>query len=73
LGEKVEIAEGSRGQFDVLAGEILLFSKKEVGRFPQPSEVEERASMLKEGKELPELPHAERGWFVSRLISRFTS
>jgi predicted Rdx family selenoprotein len=69
-GEKTEITEGGRGQFDVLADGVLLFSKKETGRFPQPGEVEERCSLLKTGKDLPPLPQAERKWFISRLISR---
>jgi predicted Rdx family selenoprotein len=72
-GEKVAIAEGSRGQFDVLADGVLLFSKAEAGRFPQPGEVEERFSLLKDGKELPPIPHIERKWFVSRLLSRLTN
>jgi predicted Rdx family selenoprotein len=72
-GEKVAIAEGSRGQFDVMADGVLLFSKAEAGRFPQPGEVEERFSLLQEGKELPPIPQAERTWFVSRLLSRFTN
>jgi predicted Rdx family selenoprotein len=70
---KVEIAEGSRGQFDVLVDDQLLFSKKDVGRFPQPDEVEERFSLLKDGKELPPIAQADRRWFVSRLISRLTN
>jgi len=73
FGQKVDIAEGSRGQFDVLADSQLLFSKKDAGRFPQPGEVEERFALLKDGKELPPVPPAERTWFVSRLISRFTN
>ncbi len=72
FGQKVEIAEGSRGQFDVLADGQLLFSKKDAGRFPQPNEVEERFALLKDGKELPPAPQAERTWFVSRLLSRLT-
>ena len=72
-GEKVEIAAGSRGQFDVLADGVALFSKKEAGRFPQPGEVEERFSLFRDGKEIPPIPHAERKWFVSRLISRLTN
>ena len=73
FGEKVEIAEGSRGQFDVLTDDQLLFSKHDAGRFPQPGEVEERFSIVKKGEQLPPLAHAERKWFVSRLISRLTS
>ncbi len=72
FGQKVEIGEGSRGQFDVLADGQLLFSKKDAGRFPQPNEVEERFALLKDGKELPPVPQAERTWFVSRLLSRLT-
>ena len=72
FGENVDIIEGSRGQFDVLEGDTLLFSKKEAGRFPNSGEVEERVALLKRGEQLPPLPHAERQWFVSRLISRLT-
>jgi predicted Rdx family selenoprotein len=72
FGEKAETIEGSRGQFDVLDGDTLLFSKKEAGRFPNSGEVEERVSLLKRGEQLPPLAHTERQWFVSRLISRLT-
>jgi hypothetical protein len=72
FGEKVEIAEGSRGQFDVLADNTPLFSKHDAGRFPNPGEVEERAALLKNGEELPPVPPGERKWFVSRLLSRLT-
>jgi predicted Rdx family selenoprotein len=72
FGEKVQILEGSRGQFDVLADDQLLFSKHEIGRFPNQNEVEDRLSMLKKGEELPPLPQANRRWFVSRLMSRLT-
>ncbi len=72
FGEKVEIAEGGLGQFDVLADTTLLFSKHDAGRFPNSGEVEERAALLKNGEDLPPVPQAERKWFVSRLISRLT-
>jgi hypothetical protein len=72
FGEKADITEGSRGQFDVIDGDTLLFSKKDTGRFPNPGEVEERVSLLKRGEQLPPIPHTERQWFVSRLISRLT-
>jgi predicted Rdx family selenoprotein len=71
FSEEVEITPGSIGQFDVLTGDQLLFSKKAAGRFPEPNEVEERFALLKEGKELPPIePSSARGWFVGRLVSR---
>jgi predicted Rdx family selenoprotein len=73
FGEKVEIAEGRLGQFDVMADDHLLFSKHDAGRFPEPGEVEERFSIVKKGEQLPPLAQAERKWFVSRLLSRLTS
>ena len=33
------IVEGEKSQFDVLAGERLLFSKQREGRFPEHDEV----------------------------------
>jgi hypothetical protein len=56
----------------VLSDGQLLFSKKDAGRFPHPDEVEGRFALLKDGKELPPVPHAERSWFVARLLSRLT-
>lgn len=35
---------GSGGVFEVTVGNELLFSKKKVGRFPLPGEVEEKLS-----------------------------
>jgi predicted Rdx family selenoprotein len=71
FSEEVEITPGSLGQFDVLTGGQLLFSKKAAGRFPEPNEVEERFALLKEGKALPPIePSSARGWFVGRLVSR---
>ncbi len=72
FGDKVQILEGSLGQFDVLANDTLLFSKHETGRFPNPNEVEDRLSILKRGEDLPPMPQADRRWFVSRLLSRLT-
>ena len=43
-GHDATIEEGGNGQFDVLAGGELLFSKKQEGRFPQSAEVLERLS-----------------------------
>jgi predicted Rdx family selenoprotein len=69
--EEVEIVPGSLGQFDVITGGQFIFSKKAVGRFPEPNEVEERYSLLKAGKELPPIePGSGRGWFLGRLVSR---
>ena len=34
----------SGGVFEVTAGNDLLFSKKKIGRFPMPGEVEEKLS-----------------------------
>jgi len=71
FGETVTITEGSRGQFDVLSGDTLLFSKKDFGRFPNSGEVEERLSLLKKGEPLAP-PQPRQQWFVSRLLSRLT-
>ena len=43
-GHDATIEEGGNGQFDVLAGGELLFSKKQEGRFPQSAEVLARLS-----------------------------
>jgi len=36
----VEIVKGSGGIFDVVANGATIFSKHEVGRFPEPGEIE---------------------------------
>jgi hypothetical protein len=38
-GHEASIEEGSKGQYDVLAGEKVVFSKQEQGRFPDGPEV----------------------------------
>jgi predicted Rdx family selenoprotein len=38
-GHDASIEEGGKGQFDVLADEKRLFSKKEQGRFPEAAEI----------------------------------
>jgi selenoprotein W-related protein len=35
----VELIESHGGVFDVVAGDNLIFTKKQVGRFPQPGEI----------------------------------
>jgi predicted Rdx family selenoprotein len=36
---EAEIEEGGKGQFDVLREGVLIFSKQDEGRFPQPAEI----------------------------------
>jgi len=38
-GFEAEALPGSKGQYDVIADERLVFSKAETGRFPEPGEV----------------------------------
>jgi hypothetical protein len=38
-GHEASIEEGSKGQYDVLAGEKVVFSKQEHGRFPDATEI----------------------------------
>lgn len=38
-GHEASIEEGGNGQFDVLAGSELIFSKKQQGRFPKLAEI----------------------------------
>ena len=62
FGEEVEIKVGKTGQFDVLADDgTLLFSKKEVSRFPEDGEVEERFAALRAGKPMPAIEPAPAG------------
>jgi len=48
LGIQPQLIRGRGGVFEVTVGNDLIFSKKELGRFPQPGEVlqelEQRAS-----------------------------
>jgi len=61
FGEEVEIKVGKTGQFDVLADGTLLFSKKEVSRFPEEGEVEERFAALRAGKPMPTIEPVPAG------------
>jgi predicted Rdx family selenoprotein len=45
----VKIAPGKTGQFDVLVGGRLIFSKSETGRFPAEGEVEDLFAALPSG------------------------
>jgi selenoprotein W-related protein len=40
----VRLIKGSGGVFEVRSGEQLLFSKRDLGRFPEPGEVEQKLS-----------------------------
>lgn len=40
LGLKSELVKGHGGVFEVSVGEQILFSKKQLGRFPEPGEIE---------------------------------
>ncbi|MBV8396543.1 MAG: Rdx family protein [Actinobacteria bacterium] len=40
MGHRAEAEPGQKSQFDVLVDGELVFSKYEVGRFPEPGEVE---------------------------------
>ncbi len=53
----------------MLADGKLIFSKKEVGRFPVEDEVEERYEALRDGKVLPPIGKPEGG-FVSKVLGK---
>jgi len=38
-GHEAAIEPGGKGQFDVLANDSLVFSKRTEGRFPEPDEI----------------------------------
>jgi predicted Rdx family selenoprotein len=38
-GHEASIEEGAKGQYDVLADGALVFSKQQVGRFPEHAEI----------------------------------
>jgi hypothetical protein len=61
FGEDAEIKIGKTGQFDVLVDSKVIFSKKEVSRFPFDGEVEDRFATLRAGKPLPALEPAPAG------------
>jgi len=44
LGIQAELVRSRGGVFEVTVGNELIFSKKELGRFPMPGEVEEMLS-----------------------------
>jgi selT/selW/selH-like putative selenoprotein len=44
LGADTELLKGSKGVFKVWQDDRLLFSKKDVGRFPKPQEIFEKVS-----------------------------
>lgn len=71
FAEKLELQPGSRGQFDVIVGGRLLFSKKQAGRFPNAGEVEELMAQFKAGKEFP-VPSQEpdKGGLMARILSK---
>lgn len=39
LGHIAEMAEGAKSQFDVFADGELIFSKQQLGRYPEPGEI----------------------------------
>ncbi len=39
LGAEVELIEGDKGVFDVVADGKLIFSKHQIGRFPTEAEI----------------------------------
>jgi selenoprotein W-related protein len=44
FGIQPELVRSSGGVFEVILGNELIFSKRELGRFPEPGEVEELLS-----------------------------
>ncbi len=51
----------------------LIFSKAQVHRFPVDGEVEQRYTMLKEGKELPPLEASAPTGVVGRVLGKLFS
>jgi predicted Rdx family selenoprotein len=59
------------GQFVVVVGGRLIFSKKQAGRFPGAGEVEERVAQFKAGKEFPEAARVGGyGGLMGRLLAK---
>jgi selT/selW/selH-like putative selenoprotein len=50
FGVDAELIRGKDGVFDVRVDGKLIFSKHELGRFPEPGEVEAKIERLKSGK-----------------------
>jgi selT/selW/selH-like putative selenoprotein len=50
FGVDAELIRGKDGVFDVRVDGKLIFSKHELGRFPEPDEVESKVERLKAGK-----------------------
>jgi selT/selW/selH-like putative selenoprotein len=50
FGVDAELIGGKDGVFDVHVDGKLIFSKHELGRFPEPGEVEAKIERLKGGK-----------------------
>jgi len=46
FGIQSELVRGSGGVFEVAVDNRLIFSKKKLGRFPEPGEVEEALSAM---------------------------
>ena len=53
----------------MLAGDTLLFSKKQAGRFPEDGEVEDRFAIARDGKALPPIEPAGAGP-IRRLVDK---
>ena len=50
FGVDAELIRGKEGVFDVRVDGKVIFSKHELGRFPEPDEVEDKVEHLKAGK-----------------------
>jgi selT/selW/selH-like putative selenoprotein len=50
FGVDAELIRGKDGVFDVRVDGKLIFSKHELGRFPEPDEVEGKVERLRAGK-----------------------
>jgi selenoprotein W-related protein len=46
FGLKAELVKGHGGVFEVSAGDRILFSKKQMGRFPEPGEIEDQLAKI---------------------------
>ncbi|WDP93405.1 MAG: hypothetical protein HUN04_24965 [Desulfobacter sp.] len=44
-----ELVPGSGGVYDIIAGETLVYSKKNTGKFPENNEIVDKIKSLKEG------------------------